>query len=132
MGLIKRITRWRQQNAAITALADTTKKPPRPPKRVAGRPLRPLHIGSRRTKVHMETIDRLFQLRALGRYHHEQMEAAADEACRLMGFNPDDDNLFCEIAKDVVWNALSPAEAMDQIADIQRHDQEAREADADF
>lgn len=72
--------------------------------------IRPLEFGPNGLeRIHMEALNRLQHLHSLGCHYRDQMEAAAEECCLLLGIDPELDTSEAHWAQDIVWNGMDPS-----------------------
>lgn len=93
--------------------------------------LTPLNITGRQIRLHNPTLERLEYLRLASIQISERIEAMANEACELMGFDPESDDCCAEIAKDIVFNCDTPSDCIEHITDIARMRDAARRLPSD-
>lgn len=93
--------------------------------------LKPLNITGKQIHLHNPTLERLEYLRASAVQICERIEAMGNEACELMGFDPESDDCCAEIAKDIVFNCDTPSDCIEHIADIMRMRDNARKVAED-
>ena len=87
---------------------------------------RRLRISPEQVVLYPETVERLNQLRGQAIAMTERVEAMADEACELMGFDPTSTDCLPEIAKDVVFSFESVDVTINHLADVMRLRESAR------
>ena len=87
---------------------------------------RRLRISHTQVVLYPETVERLNQLRGQAIALQERVEAMADEACELMGFDPTSEDCISEIAKDVVFGCESVDVTIDHLVDVMRLRESAR------
>jgi hypothetical protein len=102
------------------------KPPPEPEPIVRRTRFRKLRITHRDVALYPETVQRLEQLRGQAIALQERVEAMANEACELCGFDPESGDCVAEIAKDIVFGCDTVDGTIDHLADVMRLREAAR------
>jgi hypothetical protein len=100
--------------------------PPEPEPVVRRTKFRKLRITHRDVVLYPETVQRLEQLRGQAIALQERVEAMANEACELCGFDAESQDCVAEIAKDIVFGCDTVDGTIDHLADVMRLREAAR------
>ena len=82
------------------------------------------YLDQNTVKIHFETMNRLEYLRGRAAWLREQMEAATEECCYLLGCDFAAMDNAAEVAQEIIYCGMEVGDALDMIIKIKSGDME--------